>query len=616
MRNLKAKNFTTKLTVPILIVTLLFIGFTTFATTYYSAPGAVTLTGQATGGTATSSGWSTDPLGVSPAFGTVTIVQTDNIIIQAGSIVTTTTGGGQTVANITFNGGSLVLAASSFNCQGNITGTGTYSNATGLTTRINMNGSNKTLSAVLTGNAGFSIVNNITLAGNTSIGGKLTIGNSTNTTPYTFNLAGFNISADNIYVYSVSKIKGSGIENVVINGISSGTATTNTSQLYFDMSLLGFSNSIASLTLNNPGHTKLFTAVTVGTLTMNAGNFVLGSSDVTVTNTIQGGSSLSYIATDNKLADGTANGSVSCPVSAGVRKLIPVGTFTSTYTGSTGNSYDPVAVTPSATTVFTVHLKNAFTNPVFNAAKATGREWNISSSAPSATLLELTPRYPLQASATPIPVIGHYNGTAWEEISATRVDSTWSATVSSFSPFGVGTEGGFIDPLPIRLSHFSAIAKKGTVLLNWNTENEFNNAGFDIERSANGINYTRVGHIAGKGTSAQTEFYEFADVKPLFGNSYYRLKQLDHSGAFSYSAVQLIRMNKGAFYIQNTLVSDVLKVSANENESVSISILNATGQRLRNETIKGQQQINVAAFAPGMYIIRAADGTTSRFVKL
>ena len=151
------------------------VNMETFAATYYSDPSSssVTLTGQATGGTATSSGWSTNAAG---PFASVIIVQTDNIVIQQGSTVTTTTGSAQTVSNITFGtgtlgavgstlvGGTLVLAASSFNSQGNIAGTGVFTNATSNTTRISLTSSNKTINASLTGTGGFTINANVLIS--------------------------------------------------------------------------------------------------------------------------------------------------------------------------------------------------------------------------------------------------------------------------------------------------------------------------------------------------------------------------------------------------------------------------------------------------------------------
>jgi hypothetical protein len=94
--------------------------------------------------------------------------------------------------------------------------------------------------------------------------------------------------------------------------------------------------------------------------------------------------------------------------------------------------------------------------------------------------------------------------------------------------------------LPVELVSFTAEAARLGAELNWKTVSETNNTGFDVERMAAGSSkssgvWTKIGSVAGAGTTSEPKEYTFTD-KMLRGGSYsYRLKQIDRTGAFKYS---------------------------------------------------------------------------------
>ncbi|MDA3881886.1 MAG: hypothetical protein PF481_01225 [Bacteroidales bacterium] len=96
--------------------------------------------------------------------------------------------------------------------------------------------------------------------------------------------------------------------------------------------------------------------------------------------------------------------------------------------------------------------------------------------------------------------------------------------------------------LPIELVKWEATNKGDYVKLYWVTESETNNHLFEIERSADGINWEHISTTTGAGNSTQTIHYYEIDESPLINNiSYYRLKQIDFNGDFSYSKIVSIR---------------------------------------------------------------------------
>ncbi len=103
--------------------------------------------------------------------------------------------------------------------------------------------------------------------------------------------------------------------------------------------------------------------------------------------------------------------------------------------------------------------------------------------------------------------------------------------------------GGYISPLPIVLSKFSAVNNPNSVTICWTTESEINNNYFTIYRSEDGKNYEAIGTISGAGNSERTINYTFTDYYPSNGIEYYKLKQTDFDGQSEISHAIAIKRN-------------------------------------------------------------------------
>ena len=124
-----------------------------------------------------------------------------------------------------------------------------------------------------------------------------------------------------------------------------------------------------------------------------------------------------------------------------------------------------------------------------------------------------------KALPNPFTKVFAYVGTTNTDISANGVQD---ATV----------EGN--TALPVELASFTATTNRNAVSLNWSTATETNNAGFDVERkAATATEWTKVGNVAGNGTTSEVRNYTFTD-RANTGTYNYRLKQLDVNGNFEY----------------------------------------------------------------------------------
>jgi hypothetical protein len=101
-------------------------------------------------------------------------------------------------------------------------------------------------------------------------------------------------------------------------------------------------------------------------------------------------------------------------------------------------------------------------------------------------------------------------------------------------------------PLPIDLIEFNGKTAGNKNELYWSTATEINNDHFELERSINGEEFSIIGRIPGAGNSNQLINYLFTDDDPPT-SAYYRLKQTDFDGTFSYSDLVFInRSNIGS----------------------------------------------------------------------
>lgn len=88
--------------------------------------------------------------------------------------------------------------------------------------------------------------------------------------------------------------------------------------------------------------------------------------------------------------------------------------------------------------------------------------------------------------------------------------------------------------LPVTLSLFTASNEKNNVKLYWKTENELNNAGFQLQRRTEGSEWNYVTFVQGSGTTNEPVEYNYTDTKLLPDKYYYRLKQTDYNGNYEY----------------------------------------------------------------------------------
>jgi len=140
--------------------------------------------------------------------------------------------------------------------------------------------------------------------------------------------------------------------------------------------------------------------------------------------------------------------------------------------------------------------------------------------------------------------------------------------------------------IPVELTSFSASVNEMDVTLNWITATEINNMGFEVQRSSNGSDYTRVAFVEGHGTIAETQNYTYSDKNLNVGAYTYRLKQIDFDGTSELSdLVEVEIIAPAVFALEQNYPnpfnpSTKIKFSLAADSRVSLTVFDVLGQKV------------------------------------
>jgi hypothetical protein len=174
-----------------------------------------------------------------------------------------------------------------------------------------------------------------------------------------------------------------------------------------------------------------------------------------------------------------------------------------------------------------------------------------------------------------------------------------------------------ISPLPVTWVYFTAKSyKENEALLNWATSDAVNNDHFEIEHSINGNTFKAIGRIHASNKIGLNE-YSFNQKSLTEGVNYFRIKQVDIDGNFSYSSIVTL-------FNRTSLSINVFPNPSHEKVTISLpknatqcKVYNILGQVKSFTIIKGESsiQLNVVNWQSGNYIIEVL-GEHSKVVSM
>lgn len=247
------------------------------------------------------------------------------------------------------------------------------------------------------------------------------------------------------------------------------------------------------------------------------------------------------------------------------------------------------------------------------------RIWNI-----ARTVAEIQSTMSQELTGSESGLIAYYNfnqGIAGGNNAGvtTLIDVTsngFDGTLNGFSLTGPTSNWvGSTVPFPVELIHFSLSKERSHLDLTWATASELNNVGFEVQKSVDGNIWQQVGFVQGQGTSREITEYQYQDAEPFIGTNYYRLKQIDFDGAFTYSEVREIEYAEADpdihLYPNPSSGTFTLRLDNPQQLPTRITLIDQMGRKvweraLPEGTSHGEQYLQIEG--QGLYFLKAEIG--------
>ena len=393
------------------------------------------------------------------------------------------------------------------------------------------------------------------------------------------------IAGSNTTVFNNLTLLGGGIKSLQINTITGGGNGTPAGILDIGTSVIDLQSK--NLFISNPSPAAI---------TFSTG--IIVSEDADNSSTVQWNI---RTTTGNHIIPFGTTGGIQLPLHINLAAG-DIGTVTaSTYPTAPDNT--PLPVTPTMVT----HVRDLAGND--NSANTVDRFWQIDKTGLTGTA---SIRFTFAPSES--PANGNLNivaqrwdapNLAWQApLPGQSNPSTNSVLVNNVTASGPWALALLSSPLPITLLNFDArLNKKNKVDLWWTTSSEINNDYFTVEKSRDGMNFEAIAIVDGAGNSTTYLDYAATDDHPYPGINYYRLRQTDFDGHFSFSEIKAVTLDgKTGFDIVlfPNPAQSVLNIMAQEGP-YSFVILDATGRRVMEAT--DQRRVNIQRLSPGVYTL-------------
>lgn len=184
----------------------------------------------------------------------------------------------------------------------------------------------------------------------------------------------------------------------------------------------------------------------------------------------------------------------------------------------------------------------------------------------------------------------------------------FTASFTGFSTFFL-TDAAAV--LPITLINFSAeVNADKDVWVKWKTSREKNNAGFDIEVSGDGMNFTMLNSTPSGGDTETGHHYSYLHRRPGNGLHYYRLRQTDLDGKITYSFTVMVKIDNAAHIrIAPVPAGEYVTIYLGKKLQVPVKALicNQVSQQVSETVIPAgasQHMLSVSGLPAGVYFMR------------
>ena len=159
--------------------------------------------------------------------------------------------------------------------------------------------------------------------------------------------------------------------------------------------------------------------------------------------------------------------------------------------------------------------------------------------------------------------------------------------------------------LPVKFISFTAKRQTTKILLNWVTAEEINNSHFEVQRSEDGQNWKHISIVFAVNNPGPVNQYAYSDLNISTSKVYYRLKQVDKDGNFSYSVIKTVNANEqttAATIYAPAKQTIAIEFKEPTKRNMVVRIINVNGQLVH------EQQFNSTASRFNVYLPKALPG--------
>ncbi|MFM2134932.1 MAG: hypothetical protein RL021_332, partial [Bacteroidota bacterium] len=175
--------------------------------------------------------------------------------------------------------------------------------------------------------------------------------------------------------------------------------------------------------------------------------------------------------------------------------------------------------------------------------------------------------------------------------------------------------------LPVEWASFTATPFEKSCQLQWSTASEVNADFFEVQRSSDGITFEQVGIVRANGTTSELHQYGFEDRNLSSGTYYYRIRQSDFDGKFSYSLTEAVDIHSrnGLSVVPNPVSGHRFRIGLDRKSDTSsrIVLFDTYGRSVFETTLAvGTALADVElpmCIAAGSYLLMVDDGLSPGF---
>jgi hypothetical protein len=462
----------------------------------------------------------------------------------------------------------------------------------------------------------------------------------------TFQGSGTKTPGGDLDVNNDLTIGGSATLAMAANSIALGGDWNNTGGTFNEgTGTVAFDNTSAGQSISTTAADETFNNIDIS----NSGQIVTMNDDVNISNTLEF-TTAGYIdinSNDLLITDWDDNDIVGLGTNLDRFVIVDqAGTFGATGVGTGETVNLPIGLAAGSTNYARADILNNDVEASFSAAvcgysdekggcsgsdpisgKIVNYTWNLSSTSTAATVtlywdaskelsFDRNDVFMARFGSWPAGDGNHWDNLGSSGVASNLVGDVWSfsGTTDHFSFFGVGSGDSV---LPIELIGFKALKDDDALDILWTTATEIDNDFFTIERSINGVDWSVLTTVEGAGNSTSQIDYQSTDKSPIYGESYYRLKQTDYDGKFTYSPIVYVNFGD----IQTTVTvypnptRNEVNIYGSAEELSVLKIYNALGLDLTEstqilESNNSKTVMDISGLKAGLYYIKTK--TTSQ----